>query len=53
MVGDIIVNIEITVLFDTGGIGDWKNHMTVAENAMFDSVLEEWTAGKEIQFTYV
>ena len=35
-----------------GEIGDWKNHFTVADNELFDSVLEKWTAGKEIPFTY-
>ena len=40
------------VVFFTGGIGDWKNHLTIAENEMFDSILQEWTAGKEIPFTY-
>ena len=40
---------NITLL---GKIGDWKNHFTVADNELFDSVLEKWTAGKEIPFIY-
>ena len=36
----------------TGDIGDWKNHLTIADNEMFDSFLQNWTAGKEIPFTY-
>ena len=43
--------IKIDILF-VGIIGDWKNHFTVADNEMFDSVLKKWTFGKEIPFIY-
>ena len=35
-----------------GIIGDWKNHFTVADNELFDSVLMKWSFGKEIPFIY-
>ncbi|XP_067934467.1 sulfotransferase 1B1-like [Watersipora subatra] len=40
------------LLFRKGKIGDWKNHFTVAENDMFDSFLQQWTAGHDIPFKY-
>ena len=48
---NIINCIKIDILL-VGIIGDWKNHFTVADNELFDSVLEKWTAGKEIPFIY-
>ena len=42
----------IYLFLAAGKIGDWKNHFTVADNELFDSVLEKWTAGKEIPFIY-
>ena len=48
---NIINCIKIDIIL-VGEIGDWKNHFTVADNELFDSVLEKWTAGKEIPFIY-
>jgi len=35
-----------------GDIGDWKNHLTVAENEAFDGFLAEWKEGKDIPFIF-
>ena len=35
-----------------GGIGDWKNHFTVADNELFEAFLDKWTVSKEIPFRY-
>ena len=43
---------KIFFFITAGKIGDWRNHLTVADNELFDSVLEKWTAGKEIPFIY-
>ena len=40
------------IFLAVGEVGDWKNHFTVADNELFDSVLDKWTAGKEIPFNY-
>ncbi|XP_067947799.1 sulfotransferase 1C2-like isoform X2 [Watersipora subatra] len=39
-------------IYRKGGIGDWKNHLTVAQNEHFDSFLKGWEAGKDIPFKY-
>ncbi|KAF6036720.1 hypothetical protein EB796_004962 [Bugula neritina] len=40
-------------MYRKGKIGDWKNHLTVAENEMFDEFLAKWPLSKEIKFTFV
>ncbi|KAF6019944.1 hypothetical protein EB796_021764 [Bugula neritina] len=39
-------------MYRKGKIGDWKNHLTVVENEMFDEVLAKWPPSKEIPFVY-
>lgn len=39
-------------LFRKGTIGDWKNWFTVAQNEMFDSVLDKEMKDSKIKFTY-
>ena len=36
----------------SGEIGNWKTQFSVADNELFDSVLEKWVTGKEIPFKY-
>ncbi|PAA84731.1 hypothetical protein BOX15_Mlig001354g5 [Macrostomum lignano] len=35
-----------------GEIGDWKNHLTVADNEELDKAIAERMSGSEIQFVY-
>ncbi|XP_067947045.1 sulfotransferase 1C2-like [Watersipora subatra] len=39
-------------IYRKGGIGDWKNHFTVAANKKFDDFLRQWEGGKSIPFKY-
>ncbi|XP_067947917.1 sulfotransferase 1C2-like [Watersipora subatra] len=41
-----------TQIYRKGGIGDWKNHFTVADNEMFDHFLANWEGGRDIPFKY-
>ena len=36
----------------SGEVGDWKNHFTVADDQMFDRILDDWATGKEINFCF-
>ncbi|XP_067945783.1 sulfotransferase 1E1-like [Watersipora subatra] len=42
----------IEQMYRKGGIGDWKNHLTVAQNEQFDAFLANWEGGKGIPFQY-
>ncbi|XP_067946544.1 sulfotransferase 1B1-like [Watersipora subatra] len=42
----------IQQMYRKGGIGDWKNHLTVAQNEHFDAFLANWKSGKGIPFKY-
>ncbi|XP_067945780.1 sulfotransferase 1E1-like [Watersipora subatra] len=42
----------IECMYRKGSIGDWKNHLTVAQNEQFDAFLADWEGGKEIPFHY-
>ncbi|XP_067664911.1 sulfotransferase 1A1-like [Haliotis asinina] len=39
-------------VFRKGGVGDWKNWFTVAQNEWFDQFYQEKMAGCPLQFTY-
>ncbi|XP_067946880.1 sulfotransferase 1C2A-like [Watersipora subatra] len=39
-------------LYRRGKIGDWRNHITVADNEIFDRFLAQWSGGKDIPFKY-
>ena len=41
-----------SVIYRKGGIGDWKNHFTVAQNEMFDKYIQENFADSMFKFTY-
>ena len=48
-----LIFIIVVVVF-SGEVGDWKNHFTVAQNELYDQIIEEGLKGSMLKaFDYV
>ncbi|XP_067947800.1 sulfotransferase 1E1-like [Watersipora subatra] len=47
-----IIRVATKAILRKGDVGDWKNHLTVAQNEWFDSFLADWKVGQDIPFKY-
>ena len=48
-----LIYIFVVVVF-SGEVGDWKNHFTVAQNELYDQIIEEGLKGSMLKaFDYV
>ncbi|XP_070557367.1 sulfotransferase 2A1-like [Ptychodera flava] len=48
----VVESQEVKNFIRRGGIGDWKNHFTVAQSEMFDREISEKFKKNDINFTY-
>ena len=50
----ILIFVVVVVVVFSGEVGDWKNHFTVAQNEMYDQIIEEGLKGSMLKaFDYV
>ncbi|XP_071949953.1 sulfotransferase 1E1-like [Antedon mediterranea] len=45
-------DLNVSTFMRKGGVGDWMNHFTVAQNKLIDSVLRESLTGTGLEFEY-